>query len=53
MNNTQIHSEFATVYGIIVEHRNRACANVNHEHLQMCWEIGEYISERLKTGKWG
>lgn len=47
------NKEFAVVYNIIETHRNRACANVNHEHLQMCWEIGEFISQRLKEGRWG
>jgi len=48
-----IQSEFAEVYGIIETHRNRACVNVNREHLLMCWEIGEYVSSRLKEGRWG
>lgn len=46
-------TEFDEVYGIIVTHRNQACADVNHEHLLMCWEIGEYISAKIKDGKWG
>lgn len=45
--------EFEEVLGIISSHRNQACAAVNEQHLLECWEVGAYISMRLKSGHWG
>ena len=45
--------EFAEIFNIIQLHQNKACASVNEEHLLMCWEVGEFISSRLKNGRWG
>lgn len=45
--------EFEEVYNIISAHRNMACGAVNEQHLLECWEVGSYISGRLKSGRWG
>lgn len=45
--------EFEEVLGIISSHRNQACAAINEQHLLECWEVGAYISMRLKSGRWG
>lgn len=45
--------EFALIDSIITAHHTSAIAKVNAEALQMYWEIGQFISERLRTEKWG
>ena len=45
--------DFETVFGIITAHRNRVAQRVNGESILMVWEVGSFVSERLKTAKWG
>lgn len=49
----QIEQEFAYVDSIIAAHTNSAIAKVNAESLQTYWEIGQYISWKLKSTQWG
>ena len=44
--------EFGGLCRIIEYHRTRALAAVNGEHLQMCWQVGAYLSVRLESGSW-
>ena len=45
--------EFETVYGIISAHKKRAMNAVHNESLNMLWEVGAYVSNRLKRSVWG
>lgn len=45
--------EFDTVYSIISAHRKRVIRTVNNESMAMVWEVGGYVSSRLKTSDWG
>lgn len=45
--------EFDTVYSIISAHRKRVIRTVNNESMAMVWEVGGYVSNRLKTSDWG
>jgi predicted nuclease of restriction endonuclease-like (RecB) superfamily len=45
--------EFQQVHGIISLHRTRALHTVNNESLLTAWEIGAYVSDRLKNAAWG
>ena len=45
--------EFETVYGIISAHKDRVVRVVNNESLAMVWEVGGYVSNRLKASVWG
>lgn len=45
--------EFDTVYSIISVHRKRVIRTVNNESMSMVWEVGGYVSNRLKTSAWG
>ncbi|MCQ2148105.1 MAG: DUF1016 N-terminal domain-containing protein [Bacteroidales bacterium] len=49
----KIERDFAYVDSIITSHHTTAIAKVNAEALQMYWEIGMFISERIKTSEWG
>jgi hypothetical protein len=51
-NNIAIQ-EFQQVHGIISLHRTRALQTVNNENLLTAWEIGAYVSARLKNAAWG
>jgi hypothetical protein len=45
--------EFQQVHGIISLHRSRALQTVNKENLLTAWEVGAYVSARLKNSVWG
>ena len=45
--------EFETVYGIIFTHKKRAMKAIHYESLNMLWEVGAYVSKRLKNAIWG
>lgn len=49
----QLEQEFAYVDSLIAAHTNAAIAKVNAEALQTYWEVGGYISDRLKNAQWG
>lgn len=49
----QHREEFETVYGIISAHKKRAMSAMHNESLNMLWEVGAYISDRLKKAEWG
>ena len=52
-NLLQHREEFETVYGIISAHKKRAMNAVHNESLNMLWEVGAYVSDRLKKAAWG
>ena len=49
----QHKEEFETVYGIISAHKKRAMNAMHNESLNMLWEVGAYVSDRLKKAVWG
>lgn len=54
-NNTsiQIRTDFNQIFGIINYHRQRVSKTVDDESLRMIWEVGAYVSKKLKTSEWG
>ena len=46
-------TEFHQVQGIISLHRSKALQTVNNENLLTAWEIGAFVSARLKNSTWG
>jgi hypothetical protein len=46
-------TEFQQVQGIITLHRSKALQTVNNENLLAAWEIGAFVSDRLKSSTWG
>lgn len=48
-----VYKDFETVFGIISAHRNRTVQRVNGESVMMVWEVGGFVSDRLKTARWG
>lgn len=49
----QIESHFEQIHNIIDVHRSRALQTVNSESLLICWEIGKYVSTKIKNSEWG
>ena len=45
--------DFDAVYDIIENHRSRVANVVNNESLIMIWEVGGFVSNRLKSSAWG
>jgi len=51
--NIEIQSHFEKVHSIINLHRSKALQVVNNESLYICWNVGQYVSEKLKKSDWG
>ena len=45
--------QFDEVINIILQHQSRASRAVNEETLLMAWNVGGYVSNKLKTEEWG
>lgn len=53
-NNTQIlEQQFSELLSMINYHRSRASRAVNEQQLLMAWNVGAYVSTKLKTEQWG
>ena len=48
-----LEGQFGDVQKIILYHRTRALQNVNEENLRLSWEVGSYVSSKLKSSEWG
>jgi hypothetical protein len=44
---------FAAVYSMITEAQSKAWRQVNNMLIELYWNIGQYVSERVKTNGWG
>jgi predicted nuclease of restriction endonuclease-like (RecB) superfamily len=51
--NTIAAQEFEQVHDIISLHRSQALQTVNNANLLAAWEVGAYVSARLKESAWG
>lgn len=49
----QLIQDFQQVYVVILSHRKRAASAVDNEMLLMIWEVGGYVSMKLKSSAWG
>jgi predicted nuclease of restriction endonuclease-like (RecB) superfamily len=47
------HAEYGEIISIIERARENAFRAVNREVISMYWEIGAYVSEKVKHGGWG
>lgn len=45
--------DFAQVMQIIEQHRSQAVQAVNHASLLTAWEVGAFVSDRIKNAQWG
>ena len=52
-NSQSIEIYFEKVHSIIDLHRSRALQVVNYESLFISWNVGKFVSEKLKTSNWG
>ena len=52
-HNIVIETHFEQVHSIIHLHRSRALKVVNNESLLICWNVGQYVSEKLNKTQWG
>ena len=48
-----IENHFYAVHSIIELHRSRALKVLNNESLYICWNVGQYVSEKLQVSQWG
>lgn len=50
---TGVANDFDEVVSLIHSARERAYSAVNHELVSLYWQIGEYISRKIESAKWG
>ena len=50
---TTFKGDFEAIYGIIASHRDRVVQQINGESVMMVWEVGGFVSGKLKTSAWG
>lgn len=48
-----MEQQFGEVIEIILQHKSRATLAVNEELLLMAWNVGGYVSAKLKSEEWG
>ena len=48
-----MEKEINELMAIIQSHRDKAYRKINEELVGMYFEIGKYLSTKIKTGKWG
>ena len=55
MNNpiTTYRNDFEAIYKIITLHRDRVVQQINGDTVMMVWEVGGFVSGKLKTSTWG
>ena len=53
MPNEIIRENFNQVYTIIELHRSRALQEVNNNSLFIAWNVGAYVSAKIKSSEWG
>ena len=49
----KIQSHFKELESIIIAHKDRTYQAVNTELVTTYWEVGKYVSEKIKTSGWG
>ena len=49
----KMHSQFEELKSIIISHKNRAYQAVNTELITTYWEVGKFVSNRIKSEQWG
>ena len=50
---TYNQGDFAQVMQIIEQHRSQAVQAVNRASLLTAWEVGAFVSDRIKNAQWG
>lgn len=53
MSGQAITRQFDEIVDIILSHRSRASRAVNNELLMTAWQVGGYVSAKLKSEEWG
>ena len=48
-----LEQQFSELLSMINYHRSRASQAVNEQQLLMAWNVGAYVSTKLKTEQWG
>ena len=51
--NDIIKQDFNQVYSIIDLHRKRAFQEINNNSLMTAWNVGGFVSDKLKSSQWG
>lgn len=53
MKNKPTHNDFLPVINRIQQAQNKVYQQINSELVNLYWDIGKYLSEKVNAGKWG
>jgi predicted nuclease of restriction endonuclease-like (RecB) superfamily len=53
MENKTVYTDFSPVIERIRQAQNRVFQQINSELVNLYWDIGKYVSEKVNAGKWG
>jgi len=53
MQEITLSDHFEQLYELIINARSRALIKINHELLNLYWQVGAYIHVKLSEGSWG
>ena len=53
MANKLIYQDFSPVIKRIRQAQNRVFQQINSELVNLYWDIGKYVSQKVNAGKWG
>ncbi len=49
----ELQKQFVEIAELIQDARNRALTVVNRQLIELYWEIGKYISQKIEDNSWG
>lgn len=53
MSQRKLENQFFEIIQLIQKARYKAYASINVEFINLCWQIGEYISRKIESNEWG
>jgi len=53
MEKDTILQHFQQLYELIQKARTKALYSVNFEHLNLFWQVGAFIDQKIAGGSWG
>jgi predicted nuclease of restriction endonuclease-like (RecB) superfamily len=53
MKSTQLIRQFSEIQTRIIQAQNQAYSSINRELIELYWDVGKYVFEKLESAEWG
>jgi len=53
MKSTQLIRRFSEIQTRIIQAQNQAYSSINRELIELYWDVGKYVFEKLESAEWG